>query len=694
MSKKFITTFLSLLIALPLLVMLGVAAYAHAEEAEPFPTTETDGNAHHDYQLFMPFQIDPGGSGMGSSNPVLNGLIRRNGHAYFYINNVRQTGWVRINNLWHYFNPTTARMHFGWLSLNGNHYFLHQTTGVMQTGWVNVDGSGWFFMNNSGRMQTGWRWLRVSNSSSTEDWFYMGSNGRMRTNWVRVRVSNSDPTIDDFYFGSNGRMRRGWQTRNGHQHFLANSGRMQRHWHQAPISNSSSTVAWFYLGDNGQRRYHWQNIRISNSNTTRDHFYLGSNGRMRVGWQQVRISNASSTTDRFHFGSNGRRRTGWMNYNGNRYFFNTTSGRLHIGWLSYRTNRYFLNSSGRMQTGWLTNNGNRYFLNSSGHMQTGWLSNGGNWYFLDPTTGHRQTGWVTHNGNRYFLNTTTGHMHTGWLLYRSNRYFFNQPAGAHGNSSLWPVGAMKTGWIRADDNHQFFLNSSGHKQVGWLTFSGSDYFLNPSSSDRRHDPLVPHGAMRTGRIAIYDRRHQFSSAGRWQGRITGRDPYVHMRAWWPPANSGETVIPIRPWSNAPNNYWTSGMERGLLNWNLSDINVRFVRTEASRNAVIFRDNPTGTYLGRYYWTPPIVSGGNVIEFNIVMNTATITRRVGNDNERLRNYVTSIFTHELAHAVGLEDNPRGVTRQGSIMNTGSNQRNRNYVIGLTPFDRASIWALYD
>ena len=478
MQQTFKTIMVSLVMALPLLLIHGI--HTTAAEAEPLLMIEDGADDQNGYQLIIPFQADPGGSGVGGSSNV-NGMIRVNGHVYFFVNNVSQSGWFRVNNLWYYFNAANRnRRHYGWLSRNGNHYFLHQTTGVMQTGWVSVDGSGWFFMNNSGRMQSGWRWLPVSNSSSTEEWFYLGSNGRMRTGWVRVRISNSDPTIDDFYFGSNGRMRRGWQARNGHQHFLANSGRMQRHWHRAPISNSSSTLAWFYLGSDGRRHYHWQRVRLSNTDSTLHHFYLGSNGRMRVGWNDVRITNTSTSTDRFFFNSNGTMRTGWMNYGGNRFFFRS-SGRMQRGWHTYSSNRYFHNDLGHMQRNWVQVAGIWYFLDANGRMQSGWLSDNGNWFFLNPPLGAAgnnpgllygamRTNWLHHSGHWYFLGSD-GRRRTGAVEVNNFQYEFNNSGRLQG------VGRRSVTAVPANSSSQTVtVRTNGTPtithHVSWLTVNG------------------------------------------------------------------------------------------------------------------------------------------------------------------------------------------------------------------------------
>ena len=357
----------------------------------------------------------------------------------------------------------------------------------------------------------------------------------------------------------------------------------------------------------------------------------------------------------------------------------------------------------RSQNGWVQRNGFWYFY-SNNSRQTGWLLRGtSNWYFLHTTTGRMQTGWLQRGSNWYFLNPPrggAGHnsnrpegvMLTGWLSRNGNWYYLNPLRGAANHHTGVPEGAMRTGriWV---NGQSYFMNNSGRMQVGWVNYHGNYLFLNPPRSDRRHIPTLPHGAMATGRVAIYDVRHHFNSGGTWQGRATGRNSSVHSPYWWRPANSGATVIPIRTWT-APNNNWTTAMDRAFNDFNANNVNVRFSRNASSTNTVTFLSRPTETFLGRYRITRPLIPvGGTVSEFAITMNTASISN--GRSGQRLRNYITSVFAHELAHITGLRDNPTGAGgRNNSIMNSSENSRDRNVVIGLAPFDRASARALYN
>ncbi len=86
-------------------------------------------------------------------------------------NGTVQTGWVKRNDTWFYYNKNGA-MQTGWLNLNNTWYYLNES-GAMQTGWVRVSGV-WYYLDASGAMQTGW--LKDGGR-----WYYLSDSGAMVT---------------------------------------------------------------------------------------------------------------------------------------------------------------------------------------------------------------------------------------------------------------------------------------------------------------------------------------------------------------------------------------------------------------------------------------------------------------------------------------------------------------------------------
>lgn len=67
-------------------------------------------------------------------------------------NDVKATGWKKINNSWYYFN-NDGTMHTGWLKDNNKWYMLSES-GSMTTGWIQ-DGEKWYYASPSGELETG-----------------------------------------------------------------------------------------------------------------------------------------------------------------------------------------------------------------------------------------------------------------------------------------------------------------------------------------------------------------------------------------------------------------------------------------------------------------------------------------------------------------------------------------------------------
>ena len=174
---------------------------------------------------------------------------------------------------------------------------------------------------------------------------------------------------------------------------------------------------------------------------------------------------------------------------------------------------------------------------------------------------------------------------------------------------------------------------------------------------------------------------------RWNNRTR------HMQRWWPSANSGNTTIVLRGWSS-PNAQWTNAMNRAFNDWNANSTSIRFSRNSTSNNHISIQAQPPNvTWFGQItrWWPSGATTGGTINRFEIRMNRTRIERIAGGSGTRFNNYVTSVFSHELAHVVGLADNPTGVALNGSIMNHG---RNRAGVFRLTNFDITSVRMLYN
>ena len=518
----------------------------------------------------------------------------------------------------------------GWMTISGHRYFF--VNGVRRTGWFQ-EGAAWFFFNPPA-----------------------GTSGH----------SGSIPV---------GRMRTGWLQRGS---------------------------AWYFLNPTAGTSGHNSNHVV---------------GRMQTGWLQrgnawyflnPAAGSAGHNPNRAH----GRMLTGWLHRNGNYYFLNPAAGvaghnpsqaygRMQTGLLQRGSNRFFLHTtSGRMQTGWVNRSGHYYFFNpvsgvaghdrthSHGAMLTGWLQRNSNMYFLNLTSGRMQRGWLAHNGNSYFFNNS-GRMQTGWVNTDGHRFFMNS------------AGRMQRGWIQTGGHHYYLHTASGRLQTGWFTTGGQQFFSNPLSGHPAHRSELPGGARRTGRVAttgIRDRSgdphsvgevHDFNSNGVWLGQVN--DPGRHMNLWWPRRASGATRIslPVFRFSND----WHDPMMRGIDNWNNSAANIVFYTDGNSPNRV-HAIPAEWSELGILNWTRSLslTNETTMTRFELTMNTRTISNHVNNNiGFTLDNVIESVMTHELGHVISLQDNPAGVSDNGSIMN---HRRIRNTITRPTNFDVQSVNMIYN
>ncbi|MGG1676521.1 NlpC/P60 family protein [Neobacillus sp. NRS-1170] len=93
-----------------------------------------------------------------------NGWVHSGSKWYFYKNEVKQTGWIKDNNLWYYLDSNGA-METGWLFWNNNWYYL-EASGKMATGWIR-SADKWYFLKSDGSMA----------KSTTIDGYVLGSDG-------------------------------------------------------------------------------------------------------------------------------------------------------------------------------------------------------------------------------------------------------------------------------------------------------------------------------------------------------------------------------------------------------------------------------------------------------------------------------------------------------------------------------------
>jgi hypothetical protein len=142
------------------------------------------------------------------------------------------------------------------------------------------------------------------------------------------------------------------------------------------------------------------------------------------------------------------------------------------------------------------------------------------------------------------------------------------------------------------------------------------------------------------------------------------------------------------------------LQLGIRLWNNSNTNVTFIESNTPSDwdekphfsegeIPVFTDKYADTFLGRY--TARVLPGPQVVEGFILMNHRVINEYASQRRTSPTNITTSVFSHELGHALGLSDNPAfNLPNNVSLMN---HSRDRDVVLGPTDFDVESVNMLY-
>ena len=74
---------------------------------------------------------------------------------YFVSDGEIKTGWVKYNNKYYYFRPSTGILRTGWVKSGGKYYYLNPSTGALKTGWLKYKGSYYYLSPKTGNPVTG-----------------------------------------------------------------------------------------------------------------------------------------------------------------------------------------------------------------------------------------------------------------------------------------------------------------------------------------------------------------------------------------------------------------------------------------------------------------------------------------------------------------------------------------------------------
>lgn len=161
------------------------------------------------------------------------------GKYFFGSDGTLQTGWVKIDGVWHYFNEDGTQR-TGWLFDDGYWYFLNDD-GTLRSGWIQ-SGNEWFWLTRgTGEMLTS-RWAQING-----DWYYFTSSGAMKKGWLQTPADGKW-----YYLTSLGSMKTGWlRAADGYRwhYLLPSTGEM------AVNQWVKSGDGWYFMDQDGMNTF-------------------------------------------------------------------------------------------------------------------------------------------------------------------------------------------------------------------------------------------------------------------------------------------------------------------------------------------------------------------------------------------------------------------------------------------------------
>lgn len=161
-----------------------------------------------------------------------NGFVEEGGKTYYYINDILQLGWQKIDNVWYYFGSDGAMATKKWVAYKGAWYYFNADGTMATNKWVSYK-NDWYYFGSDGAMVTS-KWV-----SYKGNWYYFNADGVMVTNkWIAYKGDwyyfNADGVMvtskwiqyknDWYYFNASGIMVTGTQTIGGRQYTFNSSG--------------------------------------------------------------------------------------------------------------------------------------------------------------------------------------------------------------------------------------------------------------------------------------------------------------------------------------------------------------------------------------------------------------------------------------------------------------------------------------
>ena len=175
---------------------------------------------------------------------VKNGLVQQGGKTYYYQNGKKLVKkWVKINNAWYFFAPTTGEMTKNkFITSAGNTYYVG-SNGKRVYGFQDIDSKKYYFETKKGILQKK-GFLTISGKK----YYSSKKTGRIATNMIFTMAGKT------YYAGAEGSMQKGWKTSTkGDKYYFTVNGAYSNGWYN--IGNYR-----YHMDENGVCNTGWQTI--------------------------------------------------------------------------------------------------------------------------------------------------------------------------------------------------------------------------------------------------------------------------------------------------------------------------------------------------------------------------------------------------------------------------------------------------